>query len=130
MDGIQQAKDRILSFLDGAPDEKFGWSRSELASELGIDESDVRIALDILERELKITVVVHDVGDAHVVYYASRREEWEEAQNGLMDLVRRGKVEVEEGPDGEPIFRAKTRSAEAPVASGARSEEVVREQVG
>ncbi len=100
MDRIRQASDRILVFLDKCMDEAFGWSRAELSSKIGLDESEARIALSVLEREQKIDSVVHE----HVVYYGSRRAEVEAA---LADLVRQGKAEVVEGPDGEPLYRAK-----------------------
>ena len=100
MDRIRQASDRILAFLDKCTDEAFGWSRTEFVSKLGLDESDARIALAILEREQKINSVEHE----GCKYYGSMKIQVEAA---LADLVRQGKAEVVEGPDGKPIYRAK-----------------------
>lgn len=91
--------DRILSVLADWKEEAFAYSCEELATRLGLETVDVQLALACLENTGKVTSAEHK----GVVYYASRQAQVEHA---LLQLVREGKVEVEEGPKGELRYRA------------------------
>jgi len=89
---------RVLEFLSKWTEEKFAYSCAELASELCLDETDVKLVLASLENVGETISVIVD----GVIYYASSVACVERA---LIDLVQHGEAIIEEDSNGELLYR-------------------------